>query len=185
MSGFNCVTDTVLLSIKRYGASDFFNDGEFDSGTESYYSDLLGSLTSGVILEHHKIITNTITEMTAGEKTTVDAVVPVRISFNTIFPKGVKEILSANGAINLNAYSTRLTKGSQQDMTLADATVDGLCKVIRTKSDTPATITCALDQSGSAYVSFSMLASGRVNISWLQPENYWDLSDYKEITLNT
>ncbi len=72
MSGYNCVTDTTLLSIKRAGYSDFKNDGQFDSGTETYNADLTNQVLENVLLKYQKIVASVCTEMTAGEKTTVD-----------------------------------------------------------------------------------------------------------------
>jgi len=69
----NAVTDTVLLSIKRIGNSDFENDGSFDGGTETFHAGVAPLIDPDVVpLFHQKIVASTPTEMSAGEKTAVD-----------------------------------------------------------------------------------------------------------------
>ena len=98
-------------------------------------------------------------------------------------PRGPKEILTVDGEISITSHSTLLSKGSHQNTSIPDGIINGSLKVIRTDSLTTATITCKLDQDIGAYISFSMTASGRVNLQWVN-EGYYDVIDYKEITYN-
>ena len=180
----NCVTLDTTGQVLRYGTSDFSAGTSFDSGTETYTEDC-GLRPEGVELKYTKIVGGVMVEMTAGEKTAVDDAVPKRSLIPIVVYRGTKEILDGDGAISPTLFSTRLTKGSEQAMTLADGSHDGLLKSVRTSPTTTATITCSLDQDIGAYVSISLNESNHADLVWLADEGYWDIPHYKMITWNT
>lgn len=68
----NTVTLDSTGQVIRYGTSDFFNDGTFDGGTQTFHTNV-GKQIEGVPLKHTKVSGGVLTEMTAPEKAAVDA----------------------------------------------------------------------------------------------------------------
>lgn len=71
------VIDTATGSVKRIGREGFATSDDFDGGTETVVA--LNDTTdfvAGVLIKHHKVVTLVLTEMTQGEKDTVDATFP-------------------------------------------------------------------------------------------------------------
>lgn len=73
MPNYNCITDTTLLSALRHGATTLVA-GEGETLTED-----VGPLVEGVPLKYQHIDTGALAEMSAGEKTAVDAAVATSI----------------------------------------------------------------------------------------------------------
>lgn len=125
----NCVTDTTLLSVKRYGASDFENDGSFDSGTETYYSDV-GLLVEGIQLNYNKIVANVCVEMSSGEKTDVDDnTASVALGTTVWSSRKQLENISSDVDIDWRPYVSQIT-AYVSEISLADGTMEGQQKKI-------------------------------------------------------
>lgn len=178
----NCVSLKSTGQVLRLGCCNFENDGQFNVAIETYTSNV-SNRVAGIPLKYNKITGNLLVEMSNHEKTIVDKAVPKKNNHITVMPRGPKEILTVDGEISITSHSTLLSKGSHQNTSIPDGIINGSLKVIRTDSLTTATITCKLDQDIGAYISFSMTASGRVNLQWVN-EGYYDVIDYKEITYN-
>lgn len=99
------------------------------------------------------------------------------------FPLAEPESLSADGAISLLSYMTELS--GNVTMTLADGLVDCCLKSIQTQGGANATITCSMDQSGGAYVGFSLGANNKALLIWDDPGEFWGILDSKGLTKNT
>lgn len=67
MVTYNCITDTTLLSVLRYGAATLV------AGAGETLTADVGKLVEGVPLKYTKVDTGALVEMSAEEKTTVDA----------------------------------------------------------------------------------------------------------------
>ena len=99
------------------------------------------------------------------------------------FPKGEPEFLSSDGALSLNTYMSSLS--GNVDMTLANGIKGSINKLILTQGGANATITCSLDQTVDAYVSFSLGANNKAHLVWDQKESFWAIIDGKGLTKNT
>ncbi len=71
MSTRNAVTLDSTGQIIRHGASPFDTDGTLDGGTETFHADV-GLRVPNLALKYNKIVASVCTEMTSGEKDTVD-----------------------------------------------------------------------------------------------------------------
>jgi len=99
----NAVIDTALSYVKRWGACDFTTDGSFNGGAETQIALNFGAVpVSGIPLYYNKIVSNVFVEMTAGEKTAVDAGIPKKdtlldsftLAENTLAVPGAWGVLS-------------------------------------------------------------------------------------------
>jgi len=125
----NCVTDTTLLSVKRYGASDFENDGSFDSGTETYTADV-GLRIEGLQLNYHKVVGGVLVEMTAGEKTDVDDnTASVALGAPVWSSRKQLESISSDVNIEWRPYVSQIT-AYVSEINLGDGTMEGQQKKI-------------------------------------------------------
>lgn len=125
----NCVTDTVLLKVKRYGASAFDVDGSFDSRTETYTSGC-GNLIPGLQLSYHKVSGGVLTEMTAGEKIDIDADDAIQaIGAEIICSRQTLESIGADINIEWRPFVSSIT-AYVSEITLADGTSEGQIKKI-------------------------------------------------------
>ena len=184
---YNAVTLTANGSLIRWGGSDFLNDGQFDGGTETYTADV-GHKIDGLALKYHKIVGGVLVEMTAGEKTTVDGAIVANLSiignyYIPIYPKDEEENLILDGAISLTSHSTRLDVPSSGSMTMADGEIQGIYKRIFNDHASAATVTCSLDQSVSAWVSFDLAKGGKFVGIW-DKAGHWVITEEKLLTRN-
>ncbi len=67
MPAYNAITDTTLLSLKRYGATTLV------AGAGETLTTDVGKQVVGVPSKYQKIVEGVLVELSAGEKTTVDA----------------------------------------------------------------------------------------------------------------
>ena len=184
---YNSVTLISNGSLIRWGGTRFDLGAEFDGGSELYTADV-GHKIDGLALKYHKIVGGVLAEMTAGEKTTVDTAVVANLSlfgnyYIPIYPKGEEENLILDGAISLNSHSTRLDVPSSGSMTMADGAIQGIHKRIFSDNASDATITCSLDQSVSAYVSFTLAKNGKFVGIW-DKSGFWRITEEKLLTRN-
>lgn len=125
----NCVTDTVLLSVIRYGASDFFNDGTFDAGTETYTANC-GNRVEGIQLNYNKVVGGVLVEMTAGEKTTVDAnEVSTALGAPVWSSRQTLESIGADVNIEWRPFVSQIT-AYVSEIALGDGTMEGQQKKV-------------------------------------------------------
>ena len=79
----NAVTDNAVLSVLRYGATDFTTDGSFNGATQTQVALNPGTQPpAGVQLSHVKVVAGDFVEMTAPEKAAVDAAEAASIAAN-------------------------------------------------------------------------------------------------------
>ena len=77
------VTDTSTGRVKRYGFSDFENDGSFDSGTETQVTiNSDADEIDGVPLKYTKVVSGAFVEMSSSEKDDVDDEYVVKVRFH-------------------------------------------------------------------------------------------------------
>ncbi len=175
----NCVTNTTLLSIKRYGATDFLNDGAFDAATETYYTDV-GLRVIGILLKYNKIVDNACVEMTQEEKDTVDAE-PMALNLDYHFlryPAGVVETLTTTpNEITIHSYATKITVNNLI-LTMNDGDVEFQAKLIQTQGGT-CTVTCSLKEGFS---SVTLDNNSKIQLMW--HNGWWHEIDSKGITFN-
>lgn len=125
----NCVTDTTLLSVKRYGASDFENDGSFDGGTETYTADV-GLRIAGLQLNYHKVSGGVLVEMTGDEKSDVDDVMAeLAIGVPAYSSRRTLESISSDVNIEWRPFVSQIT-AYVSAITLSDGTKEGQCKKV-------------------------------------------------------
>ncbi len=79
----NCVTLDSTGQIIRHGASPFDTDGTLDGATQTFHSDV-GLRVENLALKYNKIVASVCTEMTAGEKTTVDTTEAAEVQEDSI-----------------------------------------------------------------------------------------------------
>lgn len=132
----NCVADTTLLSVLRYGNTDFENDGTFDGATETYYADV-GARIEGLQLDYHKVVVDpmdslksVLVEMTAGEKTDVDDnTANVAVGTAVYSSRRTLESIGADVDIEFRPYVSQITAYSSA-ITLSDGSQEGQIKKI-------------------------------------------------------
>lgn len=185
---YNAVTLTSTGQLLRWGGSDFLNDGEFDGSIETYTADV-GHKIQGLAFKYHKVSGGVLVEMTQGEKDDVDLDVVANLSiignyYVPIYPKLEEENLILDGTISLLSHSTRLDVPSSGSMTMADGAIQGIYKRIFSDNASPATIICSLDQSVSAYVSFTLAKNGKFVGIW-DRSGFWRITEEKLLTRNT
>ncbi len=101
--------------------------------------------------------------------------------YKGFYPGNEPESLSSNGAINLSSYLTELS--GNLTMTLANG-VPNQFKFLNSQGGSNSTITCSLDQSGGAYVGFSLGSNNKALLIWDQDAGYWAILDTKGLTKN-
>ncbi len=94
-------------------------------------------------------------------------------------PDGEPEFLSGDGACSVTTFMTDLS--GNRAMTLA-AGQEGQMKLIQTAGGANATVTCALDQSSMAYVSFDLGANNKSKMIWTG--SFWTIIESKGLTKN-
>ena len=70
MPAYNAITDTILLSVLRYGSSTLV------AGSGETLTTDIGKLPEGVPLKYTKVVGGNLVEMTTGEKTAIDNATP-------------------------------------------------------------------------------------------------------------
>lgn len=94
------------------------------------------------------------------------------------------ETLNSDGACSILRTNTRLDAGNL-NMTLADTVIDGFLKKISTSAgNNNCTTTLSLDQSGGAYVSFTIQANSKGELIWDNRKKFWRIIDEKNLTKN-
>lgn len=90
------VIDTTTGSVKRIGREGFATSDDL-LGSESVVT--LTDTTDfvpGVLFKHHKVVASVLTEMTSGEKTTVDATFPTILGHRAQFVKEARDPTTAD-----------------------------------------------------------------------------------------
>ena len=100
--------------------------------------------------------------------------------YTGFYPGQEPETLSANGAINTTSFLTEIS--GNVNMTLADGEPNQL-KFLNTQGGATATITCSLDQSVDAYVSFDLGANNKALLIFDSNGGFWSILESKPVPL--
>lgn len=188
MTQFNSVTNTILNSLKRYGGVRFDLESSFNGATETYTSDV-GPRVDNLPIRYNKIVGGVLVEMTQGEKDSTDAAIITNLSllqnyYLVRYPKGEQELIQSDGPISLDRHATRLDTNGSGSFTMAGGELRFILKKVFNDNASVATITCNLDQSVAAYVSFSLAKSGKAELIWDFGGEFWTIIEEKNLTRN-
>lgn len=185
---YNAVTNTSNGGLLRWGGTDFLNDGEFDMAVETYTTNV-GHKIQGLLFRYHKISGGVLAEMTQPQKDIIDISVLDNLNivnnyYLAIYPKGIQQELTSDGAISLTTHSTRLNVSGGATMTFADGMMNGTYKKIFNDNAQDAVITLSLDQSVDTYVSLSLANNGKAELFWDKKGSFWAINEEKNLTRN-
>ena len=168
--GLNCITDDATLKVLQCGYQTF------TPGAGETYHISVGGIIANLKLKHHKIVGGVLTEMTQSEKDVVDAI-PDNDLHNLQYPIGAVEELTADGALSVMSYSSKITINNL-NLTLADGIADFHAKLVQSQGGS-CTVICSLPGS---FVSFTLTNNGKVQLLW--HDDYWVTLDSKNVTYN-
>lgn len=176
MTTYNCITNTVLLSVKRIGTSTFV------AGAGETLTLDCGKLVSGILKKFNKIVGGVCVEMTAGEKIAVgvqDLLNEVDHNFiltPLLYPLGETEEISTNSTFSLDSFVSECS--SNTDCILPDANIAFHAKKIIVQGGGSVSVTASMK---SPFTGFDLGSNERATIVWSKLGGFWRVLEHKGI----